>query len=308
MKTLRETNFAPHVERGKVRDIYTGRNDRLVHVTTDRISCFDVVLRQQVPYKGQGLNFSSAYTFQNSADIIPNHFIVMPHPNVMIVRRCKPYPVEVVVRGYLSGSAWRKYEKGERRFFDTTLPHGLRRNQNLLEVLDGNPLHTPTTKAKTGHDVDITPKEVIELVGKYPWEYMKSIGTKLFLRANEWAARNGYVEADTKYEFGEFDSETVLIDEGNTHDSSRFFRTDSYQERFERGEDLDWIDKEFVRNYLKSIGFMGDGEIPDLPEWVVEGASQRVIESVHALTGSTFTPVEPNEDKIRETVYWWLKR
>lgn len=301
--TIRETNFSPHVERGKVRDIYTGSDGTLILVTTDRISAFDRVLNQQIPYKGQALNASSAYTFENSTDIVPNHFIEMPHPNVMIVERSEPYPIEAVVRGYLSGSAWRRYAAGERVFFGTRLPEGLRKNQALLPVL-GKPLHTPTTKAKTGHDVDLTPKEVYDLVGRRAWEWVCEKATGLFIRANKWTKRNRYVMADTKYEF----SPIGLVDEAHTHDSSRFFKMATYQERFERCEDPEWVDKEFVRNHLKSIGFMGDGEVPDLPDWVVQRDSELVIESVHALTGGAFTPLEPSEDEIQEVVYTRMKR
>lgn len=302
MKTLKESTLpAQLVARGKVRDIYEGK-DCIILIATDRISAFDVVLPQQVPYKGQGLNASSAYTFRNSRDIVPNHYVSLPHPNAMVVEHSEPFPVEVVIRGTLSGSAWRAYEKGKRLFFGTTLPDGLRRNQDLVEVL-GGPVHTPTSKAERGkHDEDLTSEEVYELVGRQTWEYLEETGTELFRRANDWAELNGYREADTKYEFGRSNGRIKLIDEGNTHDSSRFFKIADYRERFERGEDLDWIDKEFVRNYLKSIGFMGDGPVPDLPAEVIEGASQRVLESVRALTGEEFAPKEPDEEEIIEAL------
>jgi|SRR3989338_4300855 len=304
MKTLRETNF-PGVERGKVRDLYAGRGDTIVMVTTDRISAFDVVLNQQVPYKGQGLNASSAYSFQNTIDIVPNAFIAMPHQNVIVMERCEPYPVEVVIRGTLSGSSWRTYQKGQREFFDTVLPDGLRQNQDLIEVL-GKPLHTPTSKAKTGHDVNLSPGEAEDMVGgRDVWYAMRDAGTKLFLRANKLTAANGYREADTKYEFGLGQKGMTLFDEANTHDSSRFFRADTYREKFESGVDLDWVDKEFVRKYLMSIGFKGDGPIPDLPPEIVQGASERVLESAYAIIGKNFVPVEPDMEQIREVVYEW---
>lgn len=295
MKTMKNSALpAELLFRGKVRDVYEGRNGTLIQVATDRISAFDVALKQEIPHKGQGLNVASAYSFLNSEGIVPNHYIAMPHPNAMIVERSEPYPIEVVIRGTLSGSAWRAYENGKRKFFETTLPDGLRQNQDLMEVLE-EPLHDPTDKAERGkHDVSITPEEVYSLIGRKRWDEIKRIGTALFLRANEWAWKNGYREADTKYEF----SDNGLIDEANTHDSSRFFKTADYRERFERGEDLDWIDKEFLRNYLKSIGFMGDGDVPDLPVELIEGISKRVLESVRALTGQNFTPVEPNNEEI----------
>jgi len=303
MRTLRQTDF-PNVERGKVRDMYVGSDDMIVMVTTDRISAFDVVLNQQVPYKGQGLNASSVYSFDKSRDIVPNAFVAMPHPNVVIMEKCVPYPVEVVIRGTLSGSAWRAYQKGERRFFDTVLPDGLRQNHDIVGVL-GKPMHTPTSKAKTGHDVSLTPEEAEELVGRDVWYAMRDAGTKLFLRANELTAANGYREADTKYEFGLGQNGVTLFDEANTHDSSRFFRTGTYAENFETGTDLDWVDKEFVRKYLMSIGFKGDGPIPDLPREIIDGASQRILESVYAIRGENFTPTEPDMEEIREVVYEW---
>ncbi len=302
MKTLKETNLPLEMAgRGKVRDIYKA-NDVFVLVATDRISAFDQVLPQQVPGKGQGLNASSEYTFLNTQDIVPNHYLFMPHPNVMVAERCEPYPVEVVIRGTLSGSAWRAYQKGKRTFFDTTLPNGLMQNEDLVALL-GGPVHTPSSKAERGqHDEDLTPEQVYELVGKNAWRQMQEIGTALFLRANEWTACQGYRQADTKYEFGRQNGQFMLIDEGNTHDSSRFFKINTYRALFEAGKDLNWIDKEFVRNYLKSIGFMGDGQIPDLPAWVIDGASERVLESVYALTGEKMTPIEPDEQEITEAL------
>jgi len=302
MKTLKETNLQLEmIGRGKVRDIYKA-NDVLVHVTTDRISAFDQVLPQQIPGKGQGLNASSEYTFLNTQDIVPNHYLFMPHPNVMVVERCEPYPVEIVIRGTLSGSAWRAYQKGKRTFFDTTLPNGLRQNEDLVALL-GGPIHTPSSKAERGqHDEDLTPEELYALIGECTWHQMQETGTRLFTRANEYTACQRYREADTKYEFGSRNGQLVLIDEGNTHDSSRFFKKDEYRAQFEAGKDLDWIDKEFVRNYLKSIGFMGDGPIPDLPQEIIDGASQRVIESVYALTGERMTPIEPDEEEIMEAL------
>ncbi len=299
MKTLKESVLpAELLFRGKVRDVYEGRDGTLILVATDRISAFDAVLNQQVPYKGQGLNVASAYSFLNSQGIVPNHYIAMPHTNAMVVRRCEPYKVEVVIRGTLSGSAWRAYEAGKRKFFDTTLPGGLKQNHDLVEVF-GGPLHDPTTKAERGHDEPLTPEEVYVLAGsKKNWHTIMETGTRLFMRANEWLHRNGYREADTKYEFGNSDGKIILIDEANTHDSSRFFKTADYRERFERGENLEWIDKEFVRKYLMSIGFSGDGEIPDLPPEIIEGASKRVLESIFALTGKFFQPHEPANDEI----------
>ena len=311
MQTLKETNFRPNVKRGKVRDVYEGKDNALVIVTTDRISAYDCILNQQVPYKGQCLNRSSVFSFDDSMnmDISVNALVATPHPNITVMENCQAYPVEVVIRGYLSGSAWRGYMKGRRKFFDTTLPEGLRQNQNLMEVI-GGPLHTPTTKADIGkHDEDLTQEDVETLVGKPTWRAMRDIGAQLFLRANELAGFHGYAEADTKYEFGKSRERSgiLLIDEANTHDSSRFFRLDSYQERFEAGQDLNWIDKEYVRAYLASIGFRGDGPVPDLPQEIIDGASERLLESVYAISGQRFAPREPNEEEIREAAEFWLK-
>ncbi len=304
MQTIRETSLPAELHnRGKVRDNYIGRNGILIQVTTDRISAYDRVLNQQIPGKGQCLNESSRYTFENSRDIVPNHYLASPHPNVMVAQRCDPIALEVIARGYLSGSAWKTYEKGgQRRFFGgVVLPNGLKKNQNIVDVL-GHPILTPTTKAQTGHDEYVDEKEEAYRVSGGRWDDIEAVAFALFARANEFAGRNGYAEADTKYEFGLRDDRLVLIDEANTHDSSRFFRLATYRAQFDLGKDLDWIDKQFVRDYLAGIGWTGDGPVPDLPPEIIEGAQRRLIESVRALTGRDFVPTEPSEEEMVEAL------
>ncbi|MBI4162493.1 MAG: phosphoribosylaminoimidazolesuccinocarboxamide synthase [Candidatus Aenigmarchaeota archaeon] len=303
MKTICQTRLPAELHsRGKVRDNYIGMDGTFILVTTYRISAFDRVLPQQIPGKGQCLNESSRYTFENSRDIVPNHYLASPHPNVMVAQRCEPVELEVIARGYLSGSAWRTYEKGQRRFFGgVTLTEGLKKNQNLVDVL-GRPILTPTTKAKTGHDEYIDDRAVADEVARGRWDEIEDAAFRLFARANEMAGRNGYSEADTKYEFGLRDGKLFLIDEANTHDSSRFFRKATYGVQFQLGKDLDWIDKEYVRIYLTGLGWTGDGPVPDLPSEIVEGAQRRLLESVKAITGRDFVPVEPREEEMIEAL------
>lgn len=287
---------------GKVRDIYE-RGDRLVLVTTDRLSAFDHILGL-VPYKGQVLNQLSAFWFEQTKDIVANHFIESPDPNVTIGRNCRPLPVEVVVRGYISGvtktSLWHRYNQGERTIYGLAFPDGMRKNDPLPQ-----PVITPTTKAeKGGHDEPVTSSEIVAkgLVEASLWRGVCAAAHALFSRGQKIAARSGLLLVDTKYEFGLNDDGTLmLIDEIHTPDSSRFWTAASYEEALARREDgsgrqIDFepenFDKEFVRLAYAARGYIGDGPPPPLADDLARQASQRYIRSYELLTGQEFEPGE----------------
>jgi phosphoribosylaminoimidazole-succinocarboxamide synthase len=299
-QALDETNL-PLAGRtsGKVRDWYDLPNgDRLI-VTTDRLSAFDVILAQ-VPYKGQVLNQLSAWWFEQTQDIIPNHIVSLPDPNVSIVKVAEPILVEVIVRGYITGvtstALWYRYSLGEREIYGYTFPDGLQKNAELPE-----PIITPTTKGgATGHDERLTCAEVVEkgLLDAQTWAQVQSAALAIFKRGQEIARKAGLILVDTKYEFGiAKDGSVVLIDEVHTPDSSRFWKADSYAERFAAGADPENFDKEFVRLEYARQGYRGDGEIPSMPAELWVAASERYITIYELLTGKTFEagayPVEP---------------
>ncbi len=279
--------------RGKVRDIYL-RPGRRILVTTDRLSAFDRVLGL-VPYKGQVLNQLSAFWFDRTRDIIPNHMLHCPDPNVMLVQECQALPVEVIVRGYITGvtgtALWYRYSQGERRIYGYTFPEGLRKNQRLPE-----PIITPTTKGgPTGHDERLTCQEVVErgLVAPAIWEQVQAAAIALFRRGEHIAARAGLILVDTKYEFGlTEEGQVVLIDEVHTPDSSRFWRADTYESRFAAGEEPDNFDKEFVRLWYAERGYRGNGEPPAWDPELAVMASLRYIQVYEMLTGEEFQPAE----------------
>jgi phosphoribosylaminoimidazole-succinocarboxamide synthase len=292
-------------EQGKVRDWYDLPNGRRLIVTTDRLSAFDRILAR-VPYKGQVLNQLSAWWFEQTQDIIPNHIISLPDPNASIVQIAEPLPVEVIVRGYITGvtstALWYRYSIGERNIYGYDFPAGLHKNQQLP-----NPIITPTTKGgTTGHDERLTCAEVVEkgLLDANTWEQVQSAAFAIFRRGQEIASEAGIILVDTKYEFGcSPDGNVVLIDEVHTPDSSRFWKADSYEERMVAGEDPENFDKEFVRLAYAEKGYRGDGEIPSMPDELWVAASERYIQIYELLTGREFIPgAYPVQERLLENL------
>lgn len=292
MNALTNTNFhfdgQTKVYHGKVRDVYTVKNDLLVMVATDRISAFDVILPKGIPYKGQMLNQIAAKFLDSTADIVPNWKLACPDPMVTVGLRCEGFPVEMIVRGYLCGSAWRAYKNGVREICGVQLPDGMRENQRFPQ-----PIITPTTKAELGrHDEDISKEEILKqgLVSVEEYEMLEKYTMELFLRGTEIAAKRGLILVDTKYEFGRRDEKIYLIDEIHTPDSSRYFYADSYQELFEKGEAQKQLSKEFVREWLMDKGFQGKtGQlVPEMTPEIVTGISDRYIELFENITGESF--------------------
>ncbi|MBR1712554.1 MAG: phosphoribosylaminoimidazolesuccinocarboxamide synthase [Alloprevotella sp.] len=278
------------VYHGKVRDVYTVSGDRLVMVATDRISAFDVVLPEGIPYKGQVLNQIAAKFLDATADICPNWKLATPDPMVTVGRRCEGFPVEMIVRGYLCGSAWRAYRDGARELCGVPLPEGMRENQRFPE-----PIITPTTKAEIGeHDQDISREEILARGLATPEQYaqLEQYALALFRRGTEIAARRGLILVDTKYEFGLADGEIVLMDEIHTPDSSRYFYLEGYEDRFAKGEAQRQLSKEFVREWLMDNGFQGKAgqRVPEMTPAIVESISQRYIELYEHITGERFVP------------------
>lgn len=289
--TVRETAFTEFGSRygGKVRDTYA-LDDRLILVTSDRISAFDYILRQTIPFKGQVLNQLAAYFFGETADVAPNHLISIPDPNVTLAHRCEPVPVEFVVRGYLAGHAWRTYRDGGRVLCGKSLPDGLRQNSRLPE-----PILTPATKADEGHDEDTTVPDIIAsgVLSADECSTLESMALGLFARGSECAARRGLILVDTKYEFGRRpDGSFVVIDEIHTPDSSRYFYADTYESLLERDVAQRQLSKEFVREWLMDHDFQGlDGQtLPDLTDEFRIEVAARYIELYERITGTAFVP------------------
>ena len=313
MNALTNTDFhfdgQTNVYHGKVRDVYTVKNDLLVMVATDRISAFDVVLPKGIPYKGQMLNQIAAKFLDATADIVPNWKLESPDPMVTVGLRCEGYPVEMIVRGYLCGSAWRTYKSGIREICGVKIPDGLRENQRFPQ-----PIITPTTKAELGrHDEDITREEILSqgLVSVEEYELLEKYTMELFIRGTEIAAKRGLILVDTKYEFGRRDGKIYLIDEIHTPDSSRYFYSDSYQELFEKGEAQKQLSKEFVREWLMANGFQGkDGQhVPEMTPEIVAGISERYIELFENISGETFDKADLKNivGRIEKNVVDFLK-
>jgi len=303
MNALINTDFhfdgQTNVYHGKVRDVYTVKNDLLVMVATDRISAFDVVLPKGIPYKGQMLNQIAAKFLDATADIVPNWKLASPDPMVTVGLRCEGYPVEMIVRGYLCGSAWRTYKSGVREICGVKIPDGMRENQRFPQ-----PIITPTTKAELGrHDEDITREEILSqgLVSKDEYEMLEKYTMALFFRGTEMAAARGLILVDTKYEFGRRDGKIYLIDEIHTPDSSRYFYADSYQQLFEKGEAQKQLSKEFVREWLMENGFQGkDGQqVPEMTPEIVAGISERYIELFENISGEAFDKADIADIKTR---------
>jgi len=289
------------IYRGKVRDVYNIKNELLLVIVTDRISAFDVILPRGIPYKGQVLNQIASKFLDITGDIVPNWKIATPDPNVTAGIICKPYPVEMIVRAYLTGSSWRSYRSGKRELCGIPLPEGMKEHQKF-----DTPLVTPTTKAEHGlHDEDISRKEIIErgLVPENEYRLLEKYSLEVFKRGSEIAAKNGLILVDTKYEFGKKDDKIYLIDEVHTPDSSRYFYASDYQERFEKGLPPKQLSKEFVREWLIANGFMGrEGEkIPEMTDEFVNETSERYIELYENITGEKFVREELNN--VNERIY-----
>lgn len=311
-KTLVRTDFnfegQTNVYHGKVRDVYSIDNDILVMVATDRISAFDVILPKGIPSKGQVLNQIAASFLDATADIVPNWKLATPDPMVTVGKKCEGFAVEMIIRGYLTGSAWRAYKEGCREICGVKLPDGMRENERFPE-----PIITPTTKAAEGHDEDISREEIIAkgIVSKEDYEQVEKYTRALFARGTEIAASKGLILVDTKYEFGKADGKVILMDEIHTPDSSRYFYADGYQEKFEKGEPQKQLSKEFVRQWLIENGFMGkEGQqVPEMTDEYCETVSQRYIELYEDITGKKFVPCA-DEDlaaRIEKNVSEYLK-
>ncbi|MDX5423093.1 MAG: phosphoribosylaminoimidazolesuccinocarboxamide synthase [Hymenobacteraceae bacterium] len=294
MEAIKETNFSfagqTGFYRGKVRDVYYFE-DRLAIVATDRISAFDVVLPRAIPYKGQVLNQIASLNLQATSDIVPNWVISTPDPNVTIGYHCEPFKVEMVIRGYLAGHAWREYKAGKRTLCGVALPEGLRENDKLPQ-----PIITPTTKADEGHDEDISREEILAkgLVSEEDYLNLERYTRALFERGTELAKQRGLILVDTKYEFGKYNGQVYLIDEIHTPDSSRYFYSEGYEARQAKGEPQRQLSKEFVRQWLIENGFQGkDGQaVPDMTDEVISNISERYIELYEVFTGRKFEKEE----------------
>ena len=287
-----EFNFPNQTEfyKGKVRDVYSIKEDLLVMLVSDRISAFDVVLPRPIPFKGQVLNQIAARFLDATEDIVPNWKIATPDPMITVGRKCEPFPVEMIIRGYLTGSSWRTYKNGAREICGVPVPDGMVEHQAFP-----TPIITPTTKAEQGeHDEDITREEILErgLVSKEDYEKLEQYTLELFQRGTEIAAEKGLILVDTKYEFGKDGDQIYLIDEIHTPDSSRYFYKEGYEERQEKGEAQKQLSKEFVREWLMENGFKGqEGQnVPEMTDERVQMISERYIELYETITGEKFEP------------------
>ena len=313
-KALTKTDFhfegQTNVYHGKVRDVYSVKDDLLVMVATDRISAFDVVLPKGIPYKGQMLNQIAAKFLDATADIVPNWKLASPDPMVTVGLRCQGFPVEMIVRAYLCGSAWRAYKAGAREICGVPLPDGMRENQAFPQ-----PIITPTTKAELGlHDEDISKQQILDrgLVSPEDYALLEQYTLALFRRGTEMAARRGLILVDTKYEFGKRDGKVYLIDEVHTPDSSRYFYADGYEEKFEKGEPQRQLSKEFVRQWLIEHDFMNQpGQVmPEITDEYAESVSDRYIELFEHITGDKFDKAAEEGDiaaRIENNVREYLK-
>jgi len=311
-KALTRTDFdfpgQKSVYHGKVRDVYNINDEYLIMVVSDRISAFDVVLPKGIPYKGQVLNQIAAKFLDATSDIVPNWKVATPDPNVTVGIHCEPFKVEMVIRGYLTGHAWREYRSGKRMLCGMPMPDGMVESQKFPE-----PIITPTTKASEGHDEDISREEIIEqgIVSKEDYEMLENYTREVFRRGTVIAAEKGLILVDTKYEFGKKDGKIYLIDEIHTPDSSRYFYAEGYEERLAKGESQKQLSKEFVRQWLIGNGFQGhEGEvIPEMDEAFVRSVSDRYIELYENITGDQFVKSDLNnlQERIENNVLNFLK-
>ncbi|MDR2037099.1 MAG: phosphoribosylaminoimidazolesuccinocarboxamide synthase [Bacteroidales bacterium] len=312
MNALTKTNFHFPEQKslyvGKVRDVYDIDGRYLVMVVSDRISAFDVVLPRGIPYKGQVLNQIASKFLDATADIVPNWKIASPDPMVTIGHRCAPFKVEMVIRGYLTGHAWREYQSGKRMLCGVPLPDGMKENQKF-----DRPIITPTTKADEGHDLDISREEIIRqhLVSEADYIQLESYTQALFARGTQMAAEKGLILVDTKYEFGKKDGKIYLIDEIHTPDSSRYFYANGYEDRLAKNEPQKQLSKEFVRQWLISNGFQGkEGQqVPEMTDDYVHQVSERYIELFEKITGETFQKANTDhlEQRIETNITGYLK-
>ena len=308
--TRTDFNFAGQkdVYHGKVRDVYNINDEYLVMVVTDRISAFDVVLPEGIPYKGQVLNQIAAKFLDATSDIVPNWKVATPDPNVTVGHHCEPFKVEMVIRGYLTGHAWREYRSGKRVLCGVQMPEGMVENQKFPE-----PILTPTTKAYEGHDEDISREEIIDqgIVNKDDYEALEKYTREVFRRGSVIAAEKGLILVDTKYEFGKKNKQIYLIDEIHTPDSSRYFYAEGYEERLAKGENQKQLSKEFVRQWLIENGFQGkEGQVvPEMSPEFVQSVSERYIELFESITGDSFvkSELENIQDRIENNINLFLK-
>ena len=302
MKALTKTDFnfegQTKVDHGKVRDLYFIDNKYLVMVASDRISAFDVILPEGIPYKGQVLNQIAALFLDETKDIVPNWKIATPDPMVTVGHLCKPFPVEMIIRGYLTGSSWRTYKSGQRSICGVAIPDGMKEHQRFEK-----PIITPTTKADEGHDEDISREEIIRqgLISEEDYKQIEEITYKLFQRGSEIAAKHGLILVDTKYEFGKIGDQIYLMDEIHTPDSSRYFIADEYEECFEKGLPVKQLSKEFVREWLMANGFQGQEgqQVPEMTPEIVGSISERYIELYEKVTGKKFEKADESDDILK---------
>lgn len=297
------------IYKGKVRDVYNINDQYLLMVVSDRISAFDVVLPKGIPYKGQVLNQIAAKFLDATSDIVPNWKISTPDPTVTFGHICEPYPVEMIVRAYLTGSSWRSYKSGARDICGVPVPDGMKEHQRF-----DKPILTPTTKAEQGkHDEDISREEIIRkgLISEKEYVLIEKYALEVFNRGSEIAAAHGLILVDTKYEFGKKDGKIYLIDEINTPDSSRYFYADGYQERFEKGLPQKQLSKEFVREWLMENGFQGKAgqKVPEMSDKFVNEVSERYIELYEKITGEKFkrTDISNVSERIEKNCLAFLK-
>ncbi|WP_409070372.1 phosphoribosylaminoimidazolesuccinocarboxamide synthase [Aliifodinibius sp. S!AR15-10] len=288
---ITETTVAslPDPYRGKVREVYELNEETLGIVVSDRISAFDHIMRQAIPYKGQILNQLAAFGFKKVSDLVDTHVLDVPHANVTIAKKCEPVPVEVVIRACLTGHAWRVYDSGKRELCGVSLPDGMVENQKFEQ-----PILTPATKAKEGHDEDISEQEILDqgIVDEETWSEIREKAFKVFERGQQVAADHRLILVDTKYEFGLHNGDVTLIDEVHTADSSRYFYADEYDERLEKGQRQKQLSKEFLREWLMAHDFQGlEGQtLPDLPDEFRWEVYERYVELFEKLTGQDFEP------------------
>lgn len=311
-KALVKTDFnfpgQKSVYHGKVRDVYNIDDELLVMVASDRISAFDVILPEGIPYKGQVLNQIAAKFLDATADIVPNWKMATPDPMVTVGVRCEPFKVEMVVRGYLTGHAWREYRDGKRSICGEPMPEGMRENEKFLQ-----PIITPTTKADEGHDEDISKADIIArgIVSKEDYEQLEKYTLALYQRGCEMAAEKGLILVDTKYEFGKKDGKIILIDEIHTPDSSRYFYAEGYEERLARGEEQRQLSKEFVRQWLIANGFQGkEGQtVPEMTPEYCNSVTDRYVELYENIVGEKFVKAEVADlaARIENNVTEYLK-
>ena len=292
---------------GKVRDVYNIDDELLIMVTSDRISAFDVVLPRAIPYKGQVLNQIAAKFLDDTSDIVPNWKIATPDPMVTVGRLCEPFKVEMVIRGYLSGHAWREYKTGKRSICGVPMPEGMKENDYFP-----SPIITPSTKASEGHDEDISAAGIIaqNLATAAEWETLCNYALQLFARGKAIAAKQGLILVDTKYEFGKIGHEIVLMDEIHTPDSSRYFYADGFEERQSEGERQKQLSKEFVREWLIENNFMGkEGQtVPEMSDAWIQTISNRYIELYEKIIGEKFVPVNLSEEETAKLVVAELEK